>query len=359
LADDFIVHLPAEIFYRRYLINGFKISDLDEEKLSMKIVIVGCGTMGETHAHNLQLMPNVQLAGVFDVNVDVARRVAVRFGTTGYTSFDQMMEETDPDLVCVVVNTTLHKEYVLKAAEYGKHIFCEKPMALNLPDAEEMISFCETKGVKLFIGHVLRFFPNYTDIKTRIDAGEIGNVGVVHTKRVGSHPGKAKAWYNNLQISGGVIMDLMIHDIDYLRWTLGEVKSVYTLNYRNDEIDYALVTLRFENKAIANLEACWGYPDSFNFAIEFAGDQGVIRFDSNDTQSLIIRKRDVENITTNVVAIPQSPSLHDPYYFEMGHFIHCIQEDKEPLITSRDAYKSLEIAHAAIQSALTGLPVHL
>jgi UDP-N-acetylglucosamine 3-dehydrogenase len=325
----------------------------------MKIAIVGCGTMGETHAHNLQQMPNVEFVGAFDINEATVNRVASLYGTIAYTSFDQMMEEANPDFVCVLLQTSLHKEYVFKVAEYGKHVFCEKPIALTLTDAEEMIKLCESKGVKLFIGHVVRFFPNYADIKTRIDAGEIGSLGVIHTKRNGPHPGKAKAWYNSLEISGGVIMDLMIHDIDYLRWLMGEVKTVYTMNYRDEELDYALVTLRFKNRMIANLEVCWGYPGAFNYAIELAGTKGVIRFNSNDTQSLIIRKHVVESNNSTVVAVPQSPSMRDPYYLEIEHFIQCIIEGKEPLVTSQDAFKSVEIALAAIQSSNTGLPVNL
>ncbi|TXK85046.1 Gfo/Idh/MocA family protein [Paenibacillus sp. N3.4] len=326
----------------------------------MKVAIVGCGNMGAIHANNIGQLPDVDFVGAFDVRIEAADRIASLYGTTSYTSFEKMMEEADPDLVCVLLQTPYHKEYVIKAAEYGKHVFCEKPIALTVSDAEEMTAFCESKGVKLFIGHVVRFFPNYADIKNRIDAGEIGKIGVAHSKRVGPHPGKASDWYNDLETSGGVIMDLMIHDIDFFRWTMGEVKTVYTLNYRNQEMDYALVTLRFENKSIANLEAFWGYPGSFRYSVEFAANKGLIRFDSKDANSLNVNKR-ISTTTSSggKVAVPLSPSNHDPYYAELKHFIECIQTNKPLLVTPYDACKNVEIARAAIQSAIIGQPVHL
>ncbi|TBL78582.1 Gfo/Idh/MocA family protein [Paenibacillus thalictri] len=325
----------------------------------LKVAMVGCGTMGRSHAYNLSRMPEVEFVGIYDAQHELAEKVAAEYGAAAFASFDEMIGTADPDLVCVTLPTYLHKEYVLRTAEYGKHVFCEKPIAPTVEDAAEMMQFCESKGVKLFVGHVVRFFPEYADMKKHIDSGAIGRIGVVHTKRIGSHPGQARAWYKNASLSGGVIMDLMIHDIDYLRSVLGKAVSVYAVQKTSESLDYALVTLRFANGAIANLEASWGYPGPFTTAAEFAGSEGVIRFNSEQAKSLKIAKTVIDEQGEHAVSVPKSPTMFDPYYLELKHFIECIQTGAEPIVSAADACAALAISLAAAESARTGKPVAL
>ena len=324
----------------------------------MKVAVLGCGTMGMTHIENFNKMPNVELVAIFDTDKSLANQVADQYLTTAYTSFQDMMQEKKPDVVSVCLPTPYHKEYVLKVADHGSHVICEKPIAPSMEDAIEMVKHCDDKGVRLFIGHVVRFFPNYVDISTKVKAGLIGDVGVIHTKRVGSNPGQARSWYKDS--SGGVILDLMIHDIDYLCGLMDEVTSVYALNKVEQGHDYALVTLRFGNGAIANLEAYWGYPGPFTTSIEVAGTEGVIRYNSNESISIkVMKELDTLNDSAGTVAVPQSPALHSPYYYELKHFIECIENNEDPIVSVQDALKAVKVALAAIESAKTGLPVKI
>ncbi|SEG16704.1 Gfo/Idh/MocA family protein [Paenibacillus sp. UNC499MF] len=325
----------------------------------MKVAVVGCGTMGTVHGTDYSLLPGVELTGVCDLDRETARDLAGHLETIAYFSFEDMMAEAEIDAVSIALPTHLHKEYVMKAADLGKHVICEKPIALTLEDAEEMISYCQEKGVRLFIGHVVRFFPEYADLKRKLDSGAAGEPGVAHLKRVGSHPGTAKDWYNDFDKSHGVIMDMMIHDIDFARWAYGEVREVFALNRRSADQDYALVTLRFESGAIANLEGHWGYPGAFSTAAEFAGKSGIIRMNSGDSNSLKLLRKGAAKASASRVQVPKSPSYQDPYYYELEHFITCIREDKEPLVTAEDALRALEIVLAALESARTGQPVRL
>jgi len=324
----------------------------------MKVAVVGCG-MGKAHALSFAKMPGVELVGVCDINSELAEAVAKKAGTSAFTSFDEMAASVDFEAVSIAVPSFLHKELVKQAAEAGKHVICEKPISLRLEDAEEMIRCCEANGVRLFIAHVVRFFPEYAQIKQQIDAGQIGKVGVAHARRVGGHPGHAKSWFKDADKSGGVIVDVMLHDIDFMRWTLGEVKSVYAMNKCDESMDYALVTLVFESGAVANLEAFWGYPGSFRYSTEFAGSKGLLQSDSTRSQSLHIRKTVQQDNGQKVVEIPQSPGYRDPYYIELEHFITCIREGAEPIVTAYDACKALEIANAALESVRTGKAVIL
>ncbi|GIP41036.1 dehydrogenase [Paenibacillus sp. J31TS4] len=324
----------------------------------MKVAVIGCGGMGRTHASDYAKMPGAELAAVVDFMEEAAKSAAEAYGTQAYTDFDQMLDEVDPDVVDICLPTYLHKEYVIRAANRGKHVICEKPIAPTKEDAQEMIDVCRKQGVRLFVAHVVRFFPNYLDISRKVESGAIGKVGVVNAKRRGGHPGRTRPWYNDRAKTGSVIMDLMIHDIDFLRGMLGEVSSVYAMSRLTEHMEYTLVTLRFEQGAIANIEGFWGYPGSFTTAIEVAGSEGIIRFDSETTSTVKIRKiAETEGAAPVVVSADRSPTLHDPYYYELEHFLSCIRTGEEARVTAEDGLKAIEICLAAVESAETGQPV--
>jgi predicted dehydrogenase len=314
--------------------------------------------MGRKHASCFAKMPHVELVGVCDAEPSAAAALAERLRTAAFISFEEMIANADPDVVSICLPTPLHKEYVLKAADCGKHAICEKPIAPSLADAREMIDVCRSKGVHLFIGHVVRFYPGYADMRRKVSAGVIGKVGVAHASRSGSHPGGRRAWYKDPSASGGVILDLMIHDIDFMRSLFGDVVRVFALNRRTDAIDHALVTLRFQEGTIANLEAFWGFPGKFTTAVELAGTKGIIRYDSNRNHSLKMYKRAAPGEGKSG-EILQSPMMNDPYYRELLHFIDCIENGATPLVTAQDGYKALEVALAAIESIRTGAPVEM
>lgn len=324
----------------------------------MRIAIAGCGGMGRVHAGEFAQMPGVELVGVCDIEYHLAEELAAKTGASAFASYEEMMSTVKPDVVSLALPSYLHKEYACRSARLGVHVICEKPIALTAEDAREVMTVCKEQGIKLFLGHVVRFFPEYVQIKEAVDAGTLGQMGVVHLKRVGSHPGSVREWYNDEAKSGGVIVDLMIHDIDFALWTLGEPKSVYTLRRTWAGSDYALITLVFHNGAVANLEGYWGDPGSFRTSAEFAGSGGIIRTDSEKSRSVIIRKSAQNAEGQRFAEIPESPSLHSPYYLELEHFITCLRENREPAVTPEDACRALVVANAARESAVTGQAVH-
>lgn len=324
----------------------------------IKVAIAGYGTMGTIYAKALGKMQGVKLTDICTRNLQAMGNPQDYPGARLFDSYVEMLSSSDAEVVCVTLPTYLHKEYVMLAAAYGKHIICEKPIALNKQDAEEMIDACAKNGVNLFLGHVLRFFPEYQNLHKLVSEGAVGLVGVVHTKRANIYPPKG-SWYGDSSKSGGIIMDLMIHDIDFLRWILGEVRSVYAMIRTAESIEYAAVTLRFEHGAIANLEAFWGYPGPFTTSIEIAGNAGVLRNDNQSSRSLILRNVPTPNNRTNSVIVPSSFVYRDPFFEEISHFLDCIRNNQPPIVSALDAYKAVEIATAAAQSASAGMPVLL
>ncbi|WP_127583071.1 Gfo/Idh/MocA family protein [Paenibacillus koleovorans] len=325
----------------------------------MRVAVLGCGGMGRVHAGAYAEMPGVELVGVCDLYPGAAENVGAIYGVPAFASYEELLDRVKPEAVSITLPSELHKEYAIRTAEAGVHVISEKPIALTLEDAQAVIDSCERNGVQLFVGHVVRFFPEYVQMKEKIASGQLGRVGTANLRRIGGHPGEAKPWFKDESKSGGVIVDLMIHDIDFVRWALGEVKSVYCTRRVDDHVDYALVTLVFESGAVANVEAYWGYPGPFRTAAEFAGSKGLIRGDSGKTSSLQVYKEVQAEDGEKKVAVPSSPGVNSPFYLELQHFIECIRDGKEPRVTAWDAYKALEIANAARLSAETGEAVIL
>lgn len=328
--------------------------------MMFKVLVIGAGTMGSVHAEAYAAMDGVQLAGIVDIQTEKGGQLANKLNTRSYASFEEAMAAEQADVVDVCLPTFLHKDYVLKAAEAGKHVICEKPIALNLADAEEMIRTCKEKRVKLFVGHVLRFFPEYGRAKAIVDQGVIGKPAVMRTTRGGAFPQAWNDWYADMEKSGGLTLDMIIHDFDFLRWCFGEVERVYAKGMYGrgySRLDYSLVTLRFESGVIAHVEGTWAH-NSFSMKFEIAGTSGILDYDSSKDKPIVASFRAGAG-GAGGVAVPESPLLENPYHLELKHFMTCIAENRTPLVSERDAVEALKIALAAIESMETGLPVYL
>ncbi|WP_407269726.1 Gfo/Idh/MocA family protein [Radiobacillus sp. PE A8.2] len=325
----------------------------------LKTIVIGAGTMGSVHADAFAKLKDVDLVGIVDINLPKAEKLAVTFRTSAFRTYEDALEQVGSvDVVSVCLPTSLHKEYLMKVADSGSHVICEKPLARTLPDARDMITYCKEKGVKLFVGHVVRFFPEYAQVKRLLAEGKIGTPAMVRTKRGGGFPDASNDWYANYGHSGGLVLDMVIHDFDYLRWCFGEVERVYAKSSRGRvyaKIEYALVTLRFQSGVIAHVEGTWAH-QGFSSNFEIAGKGGIIEYDSSKVEPIVTSSK---SDTKGGVEVPESPTKDNPYFLEISHFIHCIETDQQPIVTADDAYKALEIAIAALESIESGKPVVL
>ena len=255
----------------------------------MRVGVIGAGFIGAIHLGAYANMPEVEVVGVADTRPETAAAGAALVGARAYPSYEELVAAEHVDVVDVCLPTAYHRELALGAACAGKHVVLEKPIARTLEDAEAILEAFSGTENRLFVGHVVRFFPEYVKIKARMDAGELGTVGVVRTSRRSPFLTGWNDWYADWRMSGGVLLDLVIHDFDFLRWTLGEVERVYArgvLGREYNRLDYALVTLRFEGGAIAHVEGQWGYPGPFNYSIEVAGSRALVTADSKESPSV-------------------------------------------------------------------------
>ncbi len=320
----------------------------------MRIGLVGAGFMGGVHLNAYANIPEVEVVGVADANRESAAGAAQLAGARPYSSYEELVAAEDVDVVDVCLPTAFHKDLAVKAARDGKHVILEKPIARTIEDAAEILESFSGGGPRLFVGHVVRFFPEYVRIKEKIDAGDLGTIGVVRTTRRSPLLRGWNDWYADWRVSGGVLVDLVIHDFDFLRWALGDVERLYArgvLGREYNRLDYALVTLRFAGGAIAHVEAHWGYPGPFNYSIEVAGSRAMLTAGSTEPATLEL-----------VGSAEQAPGLASgpgPYERELAHFVRCIATGEEPVVKPEDAYEALRISLAATESIFGGKPVTL
>ena len=323
-----------------------------------RIGIVGAGSMGRYHASRWTRLP-VELAGFYDLEGDRARQSANQFGGRSFPSLQALVDNVDA--VVVTTPTHTHHQVVLDVAPAGKPIFCEKPLARHLADCEAMIATCEASGARLFVGQVVRFFPEYASSKAICDAGEIGQPGVMRATRGGAVP-MSSSWYAEPAKSGGVILDLAIHDLDYALWCLGPAERVYALSMEPSEgADYALITVRHAGGAIAHVESSWAFPrGTFFTKLEIAGDGGLLESDNTSSMPLVARLSAEEGQPPKL-AMPESPLApeDDPYYVEDKHFLDCIESGEPFSVTPQEAMAAVTLALAATESARTGAAIRL
>lgn len=318
----------------------------------LKVALVGAGGMGTNHASCYRKLEDVELAAVVDV--DRAAAEAVADGAAVYGSLEEALQKTSVDVVDICTPTPTHSDLAVMALEAGKHLLLEKPMARTVDQCDAIIQAAKASGKTAMVGHVLRWFPEFAQAKKVIDSGGIGKPAVVHTSRGGTFPRGPESWYADFQQSGGVILDLIIHDFDWLRWCLGPVERVYARRAEN----YALVTLRYKSGAMAHVEGTWMRPSGFEVHFEVAGDEGLIDYSSRNAVPLKTSlKAGPEGKAA--VEVPESPLAESPYLQQIRHFLECVRTGSAPAVSLEDAREAVRTSLAALESCETGQPVRL
>lgn len=328
----------------------------------MRVGIVGTGFMGVTHAAAWSAT-DATIAGFASKDIPSAKKLAEQYGGIIYPDLNAMLAEVD--IVDICTPTHLHFEMVLAASAAGKDVVCEKPLARTVEQGQQMIAACNASDVKLMVAHVVRFFPEYAQAKAQIDGGEIGEAAVLRFTRGTFQPKKAiDNWFVDIKKSGGMMLDLMIHDLDFARWVAGEVDTIFAKKISSSspgsDVDHGLAILQHRSGAISHVEGSWAYPPPlFRTRFEIAGSNGLIQYDSSDTAAIGLHLRKGEEEEIPDVPLPSSPLDEDPYTTQIKAFYDCIANDTAVPVTGEDGLAALQIALAAIESAEQGRPIKL
>ena len=327
-----------------------------------KVGILGTGFMGTTHAEGW-LHTDASIYACASKNEDQSKQFSKKYHAKIFSDLENMLPEVD--IVDICVPTYLHHKMVLTAAEAGKTIICEKPLSLTVDEGVDMVKACREAGVKLLVGHVVRFFPEYTAARERVLAGEVGNISVVRLSREAFQPfNEFDNWYVDNMKSGGMIHDLMIHDIDFSRWVAGDVVKVFAKSITlstglKSSFDHAMAILTHANGVITHLECSWAMPKPiFRTSIEIGGSEGLIIYDSESASPInIALHRNVED--DHSVGLPDMLMTESPYTTQIKEFYDAIINDTPTRVSAEDGLAAVQIARAAIESAKTGQAVEV
>ncbi len=318
----------------------------------LKAGLVGAGYIGETHAIGYASLENVNLSMVVDHNLERAHQLAQRFDSDAADSIDAILN-SDIDLVSICTPTPSHAEIARRFMQAGKHVLCEKPIAMTVDQAQMMVDTAAETGVKFMVAHVSRYEADHRKARDIVQRGDIGRLRMAFHSITSTFPGwSMQNWLGDETKSGGPVVDLAIHGVDYLLWLFqSPVDRVYAIGSRkttgNDH--YALVQVHFANGGLGLIETSWAHPPSSPLAcrVELTGSLGRIAWDYDQIEAMQVFIEGQKNQ-------PHVMEGENSYAAEIAGFIHCIENDLPSPIPGLEAKDALQVCLAAQESLRTG-----
>lgn len=331
--------------------------------MELTVGVIGAGRIGKIHIDNLRRIPHVRVKSVSDVAIgnleSWAKEKQIDVLTTNY---HDILNDPEIHAVFICSPTNTHANIIKEAATEGKHIFCEKPVSFSVEETEVALKAVEKAGVKLQVGFNRRFDPNFSKIHQLVQAGEVGNPHILRiTSRDPEPPG-----VDYIKSSGGLFMDMTIHDFDMARYIMGsEVVEVHASGAvlvdlaiaEAGDIDTAIVTLKFANGALGVIDnsrrAVYGYDQR----LEIFGDKGAAQADNNRSNSVEVST--VNHVTKEKPLYFFLERYTQAYIEEVNAFVAAIRENQPVSCSGFDGLQAERIAEAAKKSLETGVPVQL
>lgn len=334
-----------------------------------RVCLVGAGRAGQVHAESLvQHVPEGKLVALVDQNAAALEKTGDRFEVESrFDSLEQAMDSVAFDAVVITTPTFTHRELATAAAARGKHVFCEKPMALTLGECDEMIAAAERTAVILQLGFMRRFDPDFEAALARIEAGEIGQPMLIKSLTHG--PGLPPAWARDLHTSNGMLAEVNSHDWDTTRWlahsnperVYAEVSNFKGAKHGVDTphfYDTALVNVRFESGTLAAISGVCPCDYGYDARVEIVGEKGLLQIGSLRGQSVVVcTNRDQGLVTPIFRTWPER--FASAYVREMKHFLECIRTGSQPRVNGRDGRWAVAGVLAATTSFLEERSVRL
>jgi predicted dehydrogenase len=295
--------------------------------------------MGEKHLEAWHSL-GVQVAGVYARNVDRGRAAAAPYGCPAYDSVDALLSKVEIADICLP--TLLHQGTARQAAQAGCQIVCEKPLALRYEDGEAIFHDCDTAEVRIFIAMVVRFFPAYRAVWDKVNSGALGQVEEIALKRVVSPPPPNGSWFLDDRLSGGVLCDLLIHDIDYAMWLAGDVAKVDARREGTGQSQYGYINLEHAGGARSRIEGGWvESPAGLRTTIDIAGSRERLEIAPDRPMPF--------------VDLPDE----DPYVAQLRHFQDSLACHAPFLVTREEVLRVMRVVSAARESAEYGRSIVL
>lgn len=346
---------------------------------TLRVGLVGSQFISSIHCEALRATGGVEIVAVASATEAHARAFAERHSIPHWqTDYHKMYAMPEIDVVVLGLPNDLHCDAAVAAASAGKHVICEKPLCLNLAEADKMIDACRKARVKLMYAEELCFTPKYVRLKQLVDEGALGRVHLV--KQAEKHDGPHTGWFWDVERSGGgVSMDMGCHAIEFFRWLLGgpnggkaAVRSVYAdmgtyvHNGKTHGDDSSTLIFKLDPDVTAIAEESWAKPGGMDDRAEVYGSEGVAYADLLRGNAIHTYSKRGYGYAVEKAGATQgwSFTIYEEawnYGFpqEMAHFMSCVRDDRPPLCTGEDGRAVLEVIFAAYESARTGKRIDL
>ena len=330
----------------------------------LKVGVIGLGRLGSVYARNLaQRVPNARLVAVADRKPELREQFGRELdGIKVYDSHPDLLQDKDVDAVVIITSTSTHKEVVMDAAACGKAIFCEKPMALSLADAYEMLHAVERAGVFFHMAFQRRFDAGYLAAKKKVDDGVIGTPVVMTS--ISRDPFRPPLEFCDPKVSGGLIADMGVHDFDLGRMFMGEVATVHAIGgalaYPEmksvGDIDNALIDMVFENGTLGSVQLSRNAVFGYDIRTEIWGTKGSLQIGYFQHTPILVMTQ--EGITHDVVPHFMQ-RFEGAYLTQIQDFVDKVRKGQPPSLTGADAIAAMRISLAATLSCHEGRPVQV
>ncbi len=341
---------------------------------TVRVGLIGSQFVSTIHAEALKRVSGAKIVAVASPTEEHVMAFAEKYSIPNwFTDYREMLSLAQLDVVILGLPNYLHAEATVAAAKAGKHVICEKPLCMNLAEADRMIHTCKEKRVKLMYAEELCFAPKYLRLKQLVDEGALGTVYLV--KQSEKHDGPHADWFWDVEVSGGgVTMDMGCHAFEFFRWMLGKRKvlsvyaemGTYVHGNRTKGDDNSILIVTFEEGAVGIAEESWAKKGGMDDRAELYGSEGVAYANLLMGNAILTYSDVGYGYAVEKAASTKgwSFTIYEEiwnYGFpqEMQHFVDCIRNDTPPLETGEDGRAVLEMVFAAYESARTGKKVEL
>lgn len=322
-----------------------------------RVGIVGANLYGQIYAGAFRRHDNTEIVGLAYAPGDYQMELPAQLGLRSYRNLPELIDDAAPDIVCICSATANHAEQAIAAAASGAHVLCDRPMATTLDDARRMIDVAAQAGVKLMIGHVLRFWPEYVAVARMLRDGELGDILSVTTSRVsGTLTAEWRERLVDADLGLGAV-EALIHDLDFLNWLLGAPEGVMGQGLKAETGAWGEMhaLLRYGNGAQAQCESSYLVPLTFPLAmyLRVLATKGTVTFEFQG--ALSERGSGVRRLvltraggSPEIIDVPDE----DAYGNEVGHFLACIEQDRAiGLGTAAQGLEALALALDVMEAA--------
>ncbi|MEF8917131.1 MAG: Gfo/Idh/MocA family oxidoreductase [Candidatus Bipolaricaulota bacterium] len=342
--------------------------------MSVNVGLVGLGFMGMTHLSNYTKIDSANIKAVCDLNeekLDLNKQKSqgnIDVGEMGeldedsiskYTDYSEMILNSELDIIDICVPTNIHAKLAVDALDNDFNVMIEKPIAIDLPDAQKIVAAADASSGKCMVGQCIQFWPEYQKIREIVNSGNYGSVVVADFTRISPLPDWAwESWLLDAKKSGGAAIDLHIHDTDFINSLLGEPDAVFASGAKGSTggIDYISTHYQYDDGPSAvTARGGWPFPSTFPFemASTILLEEGAIEFSTLEDPTLKLHPHEGETVVPEV-------EEGDGWLRELEYFVDCVENDRDPeLAGPAEARQSLEIVLKEVDSVASSEPVDL